>query len=345
MANITFISKEKLRALNPVFCDVRRKEDYETADHTNRVSGSVFLDFDSDTLSINDDNASLPSNKDKAIVTFCYKGNRAQKAAEMLCSMGYTNVLNGKNVAHIRAAMCENNNVEIRQLFETESSTYSYILMDKSTKEAVLIDPVIETVERDIAVLRNLGAKLLYVLNTHVHTDHITGSGRLKDTLNVGENANLQSVISKASSAHADILVENGDTIVFGAQVLTVRNTPGHTPGCVTYVLNNQTHAFCGDTVLIGGCGRTDFQGGDPAVLYDSVMENIFTLPNNTVLYPAHDYKGRTCTTVGEEKAFNERLTKSKEDFIELMLQRFDGTNYPKKLDVSLPANMKCGVY
>ena len=347
----TFISKKNLGALNrPTFIDVRRVEYVKKAKTNDNVPRSILLNFDQDAMKFMDADLQekLPSDKNASIVTFCHRGNRAHKAAGILKNMGFTNVVNGKNVAYIMSSLCHDGNVLIRQLYEKESSTYSYILMDKATREAVLIDPVIETVERDIDALKRLGAKLLYVLNTHVHADHITGSGKLKEILNAGiedSSIKVQSVISKASGASADILVSHGDVVQFGEQQLITRQTPGHTPGCVTYVLNNNTCAFCGDTVLIGGCGRTDFQGGDASILYDSVMANIFTLPDETVLYPAHDYKGRTCTTVGEEKLHNERLTKSKDDFVELMLKRFDGSNYPKKLDASLPANMKCGVF
>ena len=352
MITSKFINKSKLaQIVNPAFVDVRLKDYVGRAKNYDIVPNSINLEFDVGKSEFIDGNIEqqLPSNKSESIVTYCYRGRRAQFAANKLKAMGYTDVVNGKNVAYIMSSLCQDNNVLIRQLYEKESSTYSYIVMDKSSREAVLIDPVIETVERDIDVLNGLNAKLLYVLNTHVHADHITGSGKLKQILNkrIGDDTivKVQSIISKASEADADIFVCDGDTINFGEQVLSVKSTPGHTPGCVTYVLNNNSHAFCGDTVLIGGCGRTDFQGGNPNTLYDSVMKNIFSLPDETILYPGHDYKGRTCTTVGEEKQFNERLTKSKEEFCKLMNEKFDGTNYPKKLDISLPANMKCGVY
>jgi sulfur dioxygenase len=348
----TFVSKLQLaQIVKPVFIDVRLHDYVMKAKKYDLVPNSIHSKFDVDTSEFTDGNIEqqLPSDKNAAIVTYCYRGRRAQFAANKLKAMGYTNVTNGENVAYIMSSLRQDNNVLIRQLYEKESSTYSYIVMDKASREAVLIDPVVETVERDMEVLHGLNAKLLYVLNTHVHADHVTGSGKLKQILNSrNDDSNIvkvQSVISKASGAEADIFVSNGDTVNFGEQVLTVKNTPGHTPGCVTYLLNNNSHAFCGDTVLIGGCGRTDFQGGDPNTLYDSVMNNIFSLPDETILYPGHDYKGRTCTTVGEEKLNNERLTKSKEEFFDLMVKRFDGSNYPKKIDSSLPANMKCGVY
>jgi len=226
----------------------------------------------------------------------------------------------------------------LRQLFDRESCTYTYLLADKASKEAVLIDPVIELAERDAKLVEELGLKLKFVMNTHVHADHITGTGRLKKLV-----PSCKSILSKASGGQADRLVESGEKIDFGAQQLTVAATPGHTEGCVTYVYPEAGCAFTGDALLIRGCGRTDFQGGSASVLYASVWSQIFSLPDDYVLYPAHDYKGQTQTTVGEEKKFNPRLTKKKDDFVALMA----GLNlaYPKKIDVSLPANLVCGLH
>ncbi|KAL8512386.1 hypothetical protein ACS0TY_018754 [Phlomoides rotata] len=202
-----------------------------------------------------------------------------------------------------------------RQLFEKESSTYTYLLADAShpDKPALLVDPVDKTVDRDISLVKELGLKLIYAINTHVHADHVTGTGFLKSKV-----PGVKSIISKASNAKADLFVEPGDKICFGDLFLEVRATPGHTQGCVTYVTGdgpNQPQprmAFTGDALLIRGCGRTDFQGGSSEQLYNSVHSQIFTLPKDTFLYPAHDYKGFSVSTVGEETLHNPRLTKDK---------------------------------
>lgn len=229
-------------------------------------------------------------------------------------------------------------NLVFRQLFERESCTYSYLLADTESKEAVIIDPVIETAERDVQQIKELGLTLKYCLNTHMHADHITGSGLLKKLL-----PGCQSMIAAVSGAKADILLHEGEKVKFGNHELEVRSTPGHTNGCVTYVSHKEKMAFTGDTLLIRGCGRTDFQEGNPSVLFDSVWQKIFSLEDDYKLYPAHDYKGQTVTSVAEEKAFNPRLTKSREEFIKIM----ENLNlpYPKKIDISVPANKVCGLY
>lgn len=224
-----------------------------------------------------------------------------------------------------------------RQLFEKDSSTYTYLLADAESKEALLIDPVVETAERDALLVKDLGLKLVYGLNTHCHADHVTGTGKLK-TLVPG----MQSVIAKQAGAKADILLAHGDKVTIGKHSLEVRATPGHTDGCVTYVLNGGQACFTGDALLIRGCGRTDFQAGNAGQLYESVHGQIFTLPDNCVVYPAHDYKGHASSTVLEEKTLNPRLTKSKDDFVKLMDEL--GLPYPKQIDKALPLNLVCGI-
>jgi len=180
-----------------------------------------------------------------------------------------------------------------RQLFDSESSTYTYLLGDSQTKEAVIIDPVIEKSERDAKLVGELGLVLKYVMNTHVHADHITGTGRLKKLL-----PGCQSVLSSKSGGKADVLVKDGDRVQFGGSSLLVAETPGHTAGCITYIDNNNSRAFTGDALLIRGCGRTDFQGGSAQTLYKSVWSRILSLPDNFCLYPAHDYKVLYCTVL-----------------------------------------------
>ncbi|KAL9252276.1 Persulfide dioxygenase ETHE1 homolog, mitochondrial-like protein [Drosera capensis] len=243
------------------------------------------------------------------------------------------------------AATTSKKKLLLRQLFEKESSTYTYLLADAShpDKPALLIDPVDRTVDRDLSVVRDLGLKLIYAMNTHVHADHVTGSGLIKSKV-----PGVKSIISKASNAVADIHVEPGDTIRFGDLFLEVRPTPGHTSGCVTYVTGDAPDqpqprmAFTGDALLIRGCGRTDFQGGSSSQLYHSVYSQIFTLPKDTLLYPAHDYKGFTVSTVGEEMEYNPRLTKDEETFKDMMKNL--NLSYPKMMDIAVPANMVCGL-
>lgn len=225
-----------------------------------------------------------------------------------------------------------------RQLFDRESCTYTYLLADAITKDAVLIDPVIELAERDATLVKELGLNLKYVMNTHVHADHITGTGLLKKLV-----PGCKSLIAKVSGGIADVLVEDGDIVTFGNQKLEVRSTPGHTNGCSTYVSHAGKFAMTGDALLIRGCGRTDFQEGSAETLYQSVHSQILSLPNEFSLYPAHDYKGQTVTTVAEEKVYNPRLTKPLEEFVDIMNNL--GLAYPKKIDISLPANKVCGLY
>ncbi|XP_048357255.1 persulfide dioxygenase ETHE1, mitochondrial isoform X2 [Sphaerodactylus townsendi] len=224
-----------------------------------------------------------------------------------------------------------------RQLFEAESFTYTYLLADAKTKEAVLIDPVLETARRDTALVKQLGLNLLYAVNTHCHADHITGTGLLKQLL-----PGCRSVISRHSGASADVLIGDGHTLQFGGMALEAHSTPGHTDGCLTYVLNDKSMAFTGDALLIRGCGRTDFQQGSPESLYRSVHEKIFSLPGDCLVYPAHDYTGQTVSTVEEERALNPRLTLPLEAFVELM----NNLNLPKpkQIDFAVPANLRCGI-
>jgi glyoxylase-like metal-dependent hydrolase (beta-lactamase superfamily II)/rhodanese-related sulfurtransferase len=226
-----------------------------------------------------------------------------------------------------------------RQLFDGATWTYTYLLADPAAREAVLIDPVIEQVERDATLLAELELRLVYTLDTHVHADHVTGAGML------GRRLGAKSILSERSgSPWADVLVKHGDMIRFGGCALEVRETPGHTSGCLTYVTSDRAMAFTGDALLVRGCGRTDFQQGDPRLLYRSIHEQIFSLPDETLIYPGHDYKGRTVSTVREEKRFNARLGggKSEEAFVEIMNHL--ELAKPARIDQAVPANLLCGL-
>lgn len=225
-----------------------------------------------------------------------------------------------------------------RQLFDPQSSTYTYLLADESSREAVLIDPVFEQARRDSALIDELGLKLLWTLETHVHADHVTGAWLLREKFGSGI-----AVAAAGGTQGADRLLAAGDRIVFGKRCLDVRATPGHTDGCLTYVLDDCSAAFTGDALLIRGCGRTDFQQGSADTLYRSIHEQVFTLPDACLLYPGHDYRGLTVTSVGEEKLYNPRLGGQilREDFVGYMTNL--GLPHPKQMDVAVPANLRCG--
>lgn len=245
-----------------------------------------------------------------------------------------TNDNNNKGGAIVRTG----DKMGLKQLFDDDSSTYTYLLWDTTTKDAIVVDPVDLQVDRDIAAAKELGLNLVYGVNTHAHADHITGTWMLREKVK-----GLQSVISEASQAQADFHIHHGDRIVFGSRFVEARATPGHTAGCLSYVADDQSFVLTGDALLILGCGRTDFQGGSAETLYESVHSQLFSLPDDTIIYPAHDYKGRTQSLVGEEKAQNPRLGggKTKAEYVDIMANL--NLAYPKKIDVAVPANMRCG--
>ncbi len=225
-----------------------------------------------------------------------------------------------------------------RQLIDYRSSTYTYLLADIVSREAVLIDSVFEQARRDAALIEELGLKLLCTLETHVHADHVTGAWLAKQRL--GSEIMLS---EQAGADCADRYLQHGDRVEFGKRYLGVRATPGHTSGCLTYVLDDESCAFTGDCLLIRGAGRTDFQQGDAATMYRSVYTQILSLPASCLLYPGHDYRGLTVTSVGEERAFNPRLggELSESDFVGYMQNL--GLSHPKQMDVAVPANLRCG--
>ena len=225
-----------------------------------------------------------------------------------------------------------------RQLFDRDSCTYTYLLADEVSRDAVLIDPVFEHHERDAAMLRELGLTLKFTLDTHCHADHVTGAWRMKAAL--GSRIALS---GEYDAENVDAPLQDGDVVRFGDHYISVRSTPGHTAGCLTFVRDGHELAFTGDCLLIRGAGRTDFQEGDARQMYSSIQDQIFSLPDKCLIYPAHDYNGRTVSTVGEERAFNERIggNADERDFVGYMENL--GLPHPRKLSVALPANMRCG--
>ena len=225
-----------------------------------------------------------------------------------------------------------------RQLADPVSNTYTYLLADRASGEAVLIDTVFEQAARDAALVEELGLRLVATLETHVHADHVTAAWLLRERLGSAI------VLGAASGAKgADRYLSDGEPVAFGSRHLEARSTPGHTNGCMTYVLDDRSMAFTGDCLLIRGCGRTDFQQGDNAALFRSVREKIFTLPDECLLYPGHDYRGLMATSVAEERRHNPRLREgvAEGDFAGYMANL--GLPHPKQMAVAVPANLECG--
>ncbi|PJZ70957.1 Zn-dependent hydrolase [Leptospira perolatii] len=222
------------------------------------------------------------------------------------------------------------------QLFETQSSTYTYLISDRETKKTAIIDPVWETVDRDLKLIRELGLDLIYILETHIHADHITGADAVRK----------RTTAKTAASALAgieciDIPLKDGQKLWLGNKAITAIATPGHTNACMSFLFESMV--FTGDSLLIRGTGRTDFQEGSSAILYESITEKLFRLPDDTQVYPAHDYQGFTTSTIALEKELNPRIggNRSKEDFRKIMKELQLAT--PKKMHLAVPANLGCG--
>ncbi|MCS6983538.1 MAG: MBL fold metallo-hydrolase [Leptospiraceae bacterium] len=228
------------------------------------------------------------------------------------------------------------------QLLDYESNTYTYLLADGEKGEAVLIDPVKEQVDRDLKLIEELGLKLKYALDTHVHADHITAAGTLRERTQcktaVGEGANVEC---------ADHTIRENDSFCFGDFTLKAISTPGHTDTCMSFYLpagaHNPSMVFTGDCLLIRGCGRTDFQQGSAEKMYYSIKEKLYRLSDETLVYPGHDYQGRTHSTIYEEKRFNPRIHEKTTlgEFQEIMASLKLAP--PKKIQIALPANLVCG--
>jgi glyoxylase-like metal-dependent hydrolase (beta-lactamase superfamily II)/rhodanese-related sulfurtransferase len=230
------------------------------------------------------------------------------------------------------------------QLFDPASSTYTYILFDVDTREALLIDPVDEQLQRDLQVLREHGLKLVWTVETHAHADHITSAGLLAEHTGAKTAAPAGCGIGGAA-----VQLQHGDMLAFGSQSVQVLHTPGHTAGSVSYLwamtgaTGQARHVFTGDTLLINGCGRTDFQSGSAEAMFHSLTQVLFVLPADTTVWPGHDYQGRTHSNIGQEKASNARVAgKTQAEFVAIMA----GLNLPrpKRMDEAVPANLRSGL-
>lgn len=230
----------------------------------------------------------------------------------------------------------------LRPLFSHDTSTWTYILACEKTKECVIIDPVIEEVERDTKFVNELGFKPKYIAETHVHADHITGGKKLREKF--PEAIQVYGANSGVTFTDGLKLVKEGDVLQFGNQELHVLETPGHTSGCLSYYTGDKQYVFTGDALFVRGCGRTDFQQGDSGKLYDSVMKLYKTLPDACAVMPGHDYKGMLYTTIGEEKRLNPRIFdgQTREAFQNIMQNL--NLPHPRYIDKALPANLKGGV-
>ncbi|MEW5973029.1 MAG: MBL fold metallo-hydrolase [Pseudomonadota bacterium] len=221
-----------------------------------------------------------------------------------------------------------------RQLFDEATWTLTYLLADPRTREAVIIDPVLEQVERDLAVIREMGVTLRYILETHVHADHVTGGGGLRKALGAQFVAGQGTGLSCT-----DVLLGDGETLAFGDEVIHAIATPGHTNGCMSYRWRDRL--FTGDTLLIDACGRTDFQEGSADQLYDS-LQKLLSYPDETLVFPGHDYNGRRVSTIGQEKGINPYVAGLDRTAFVAKMNALDLPR-PRRIDVAVPANKRCG--
>ncbi len=222
------------------------------------------------------------------------------------------------------------------QLFDPSSCTYTYVLFDETTRDALIIDPVDEQVERDLAILREYGLKLAWTVETHAHADHITSAALLAEHAGARTAAPIGCGITTAA-----VQLSHADVLKFGGESIQALHTPGHTAGSMSFLWRD--HVFTGDTLLINGCGRTDFQSGSAAALYHSITSVLFALPGQTRVWPGHDYQGRTSSTIAAEQSGNPRIAgKTEEEFIAIM----NGLDLPrpKRMNEAVPANLSSGI-
>lgn len=289
--------------------------------------------------------------KHDTILVYCHLGGRADDAVKILVSLGFTDVSNiggmefyqqchsftAEPLTNSPPKLNRSKTMKLKQLFDAPTGTYSYLLWDEKTRQAALIDSVLEQVERDTKLIKQLGLDLKFTLETHVHADHVTASGLLR------KEFGCDVMVHEASGLKcADRLLADNDTLTLGDEKIYVMHTPGHTDTCVSFHIDGAV--FTGDALLIDGCGRTDFQSGDAHKLYHSITEKLFSLGNETAVYPGHDYVGFTSSTIAHEKAFNSRLgeNRSETDFVAIM----DALDLapPKRIDIAVPGNMQCGL-
>ena len=222
------------------------------------------------------------------------------------------------------------------QLFDPASFTYTYLLIDQDSRQAIIIDPVDEQIDRDLSVIRQYGVKLVYSIETHAHADHVTSAGKLAEHTGAKTAAPAGCAITTAT-----IQLQHLDELSFGVQTLKALHTPGHTAGSMSFVWGK--HVFTGDTLLINGCGRTDFQSGSASDLYKSITQQLFTLSDDTIVWPGHDYQGRTHSSIGHEMQHNQRVAgKSLAQFEAIMLNL--NLPKPKRIDEAVPANLTSGL-
>ena len=236
------------------------------------------------------------------------------------------------------AAAAGGSNLLFRQLFDAATGTFTYLLADVPSRQGVLIDPVFEQHSRDLSLIQELGIELVASIDTHAHADHVTGSWLMHEATGCA--------IGLAAAARADNVtrpLQHGDRIAFGNRFVEVRSTPGHTDGCISFVLDDHSMAVTGDALLVRGCGRCDFQQGNAHTLWRSITEQIFSLPDACLLYPGHDYTGRNVSSVAEEQAFNARLGGAaiERDFVGHMENM--KLPHPHKIAEALPGNMRSG--